>query len=57
VTCTLEQSQEKRFGTSDRELVDGIRLPTDAESGPKTVEDDGLTSGRQARLPQESRTP
>ena len=57
VTCTLEQSQEKRFGTSDRELVDGIRLPTDVESGPKTVEDDGLTSGRQARLPQESRTP
>jgi hypothetical protein len=57
VTCTLEQSQEKRFGTSDRELVDGIRLPTDGESGPKTVDDDGLTSGRQARLPQESRTP
>ena len=57
VTCTLEQSQEKRFGTCDRELVDGIRLPADAESGPKTVDDDGLTAGRQARLPQESRTP
>lgn len=59
-TCTLEESLEKRFGTSDRELVDGIRFPSDAESteaGPETVEDEGLASGRQARLPQESRTP
>ena len=57
VSSTLEQSLEKRFGTSDRELVDGILLPAEAESGPETAEDDRLTSGRQARLPQESRTP
>lgn len=57
VTCTLEQSLEKRFGTSDRELVDGILFPEETGSGPETAGDEGLASGRQARLPQESRTP
>ena len=56
-TCTLEDSLEKRFGTADRELVDGIRLPAGPESGAETAGDDGSGPDRQARLPQESRTP
>jgi hypothetical protein len=57
VTCTLEDSLEKRFGTADRELVDGIQLPGGGESAGKTAEGHETTPDRQARLPQESRTP
>jgi hypothetical protein len=57
VTCTLEDALEKRFGTADRELVDGIQLPGDGESAGKTAEGHETTPDRQARLPQESRTP
>lgn len=56
-TCTLEDSLEKRFGTADRELVDGIRLPAGVESGAETAGKDGSGPDREARLPQESRTP
>jgi len=56
-TCTLEDSLEKRFGMADRELVDGIRLPTVEESAAETAGNDGSGPDRQARLPQESRTP
>jgi hypothetical protein len=56
-TCTLEDSLEKRFGTADRELVDGIRLPAAEETGSETAGDEGSGPDRQARLPQESRTP
>lgn len=57
VTCTLEDSLEKRFGTADRELLDGIQLPGGGESAGKTAEGHDTTRDRQARLPQESRTP
>ena len=56
-TCTLEDSLEKRFGTADRELVDGIRLPAAEDSAAENSRDDGSGVDRQARLPQESRTP
>lgn len=51
VTCTLEDSQEKRFGTADRELLDGIQLPGGGESAGKTAEGHDTAPDRQARLP------
>ena len=57
VTCTLEDSQEKRFGAADQELVDGIQLPARGESAGKPAGDRETSPDRQARLPQESRTP
>ena len=57
VTCTLEDSLAKRFGAADRELVDGLQLPTPGESAGKTIGSQATGPDRQARVPQESRTP
>jgi hypothetical protein len=58
VTCMLEETLEKRFGTADRDLVDGIMFPAvEAESTPETVGAEGPPADRAARLPTESRTP
>ena len=58
VTCMLEESLQKRFGSSDRDLVDGIMFPVEvAESTPETVDAEGPPADREARLPAESRTP
>lgn len=54
VTCMLETSLEGRFGTADRELVDGLTLPGDQ---PATAGTDGADGEREARLPTDSRTP
>ncbi|MFM7244368.1 MAG: hypothetical protein ACKO40_09380 [Planctomycetaceae bacterium] len=51
VTCLLEASLAERFGDADRRLVDGIRLPAAQPAGPDASRD------REARLPQDSRTP
>jgi len=51
VTCLLEASLAERFGDADRRLVDGIRLP----AAPGTTPD--AAGDREARLPQDSRTP
>lgn len=51
VTCLLEASMTERFGDADRLLVDGIRLPAAQPADPDT------TGDREARLPQDSRTP
>lgn len=51
VTCLLEASMAERFGDADRRLVDGIRLP----AGPATALE--AAGDREARLPQDSRTP
>ena len=58
VTCMLEQSLEKRFGSADRELIDGITLPaTEEVSAAKTPSPSPAPPDREARLPEESRTP
>jgi hypothetical protein len=58
VTCMLEEPLAKRFGTADRELVDGIMFPAvEAESTPETAGAEGPPADREARLPTESRTP
>lgn len=58
VTCMLEQSLEKRFGAADRELVDGITLPAvEGISAGKTPDPSQAPPDREARLPQDSRTP
>jgi hypothetical protein len=51
VTCLLEASMAERFGEADRRLVDGIRLPAGPATAPEAAGD------REARLPQDSRTP
>ena len=51
VTCLLEASMAERFGDADRRLVDGIRLPAGPVTAPEAAGD------REARLPQDSRTP
>ena len=51
VTWLLEASLAERFGDADRRLVDGIRLPAAPATDPETAGD------REARLPQDSRTP
>jgi len=51
VTCLLEATMTERFGDADRRLVDGIRLPTPPPAEPEA------TGDREARLPQDSRTP
>jgi len=58
VTCMLEEALVKRFGTADRDLVDGIMFPAvEADSTPETVGAEGPPADRAARLPTESRTP
>ena len=57
VSCTLEEASARRFGTSDRELVDGIRFPETGESAAETAETVGGATVREARLPQDFRTP
>ena len=51
VTCLLEAALAERFGDADRRLVDGIRLPAAPAATPEAAGD------REARLPQDSRTP
>jgi len=51
MTCLLEATMAERFGDADRRLVDGIRLPNPPPAAPDAAGD------REARLPQDSRTP
>jgi len=53
VTFMLESAAEKRFGTADRELVDGLGFPAEPEAdGPRESPAD-----RAARVPRETVTP
>ena len=58
VTCMLETSMEGRFGTADRDLVDGISLPAAADDPPpETAGTEDSPPDREARVPTESLTP
>lgn len=58
VTCMHETSLESRFGSADRELIDGLTLPGDQPgTPPATAGTDGSDGEREARLPTDSRTP
>lgn len=55
-TFTVEEAMQKRFGETDRDLVDGLMLPPPA-AGAETASSAGGDGDREARLPRESRTP
>jgi len=57
VTCTFEESSARRFGTADRELVDGVRFPEEGEATAEAAAPGTGAAPRQARAPRESRTP
>lgn len=54
VTCMLEAALRDRFGTADRDLVDGIRLPSGAGA---SRDETGEPIDREARLPPSTPTP
>lgn len=54
VTCMLEAALRDRFGTADRDLVDGIRLPSGVGASREETRD---PIDREARLPPSTPTP
>lgn len=57
-SCMFEEALAKRFGSADRELVDGISFPAvPGDSGPETAGASATPDDREARVPRESRTP
>lgn len=55
-TFMVEQALAKRFGTADRDLIDGLRMPAEGQ-GAETAGRAGRPADRQARVPSESSTP
>jgi hypothetical protein len=55
-TFMVEQALAKRFGTADRDLIDGLRLPAEGREA-ETAGQVGRPAARQARVPNESSTP
>ena len=57
-SCMLEETMERRFGSADRELVDGVSFPdVPGSSGVETAGAGAAPGDREARVPRESRTP
>ena len=55
-TFMVEEPLAKRFGTADRDLIDGVRMPAEG-GGEEATGQAGRPPARQARLPSESSTP